>query len=150
NERIRGLGAMLLFEHAVGEHDAMTLLDSLDVEPLPDEPAEEGLQPFAELAAVFDEVKEQKYPPPGALPLDSEGEWSALRGTIEDARALVLLNTGLVGLAGHPAYDRRLVVSIAFNQVRDDGMPGTEAEHVAVQDLGERLAEALGQDQESL
>lgn len=150
NERLRGLGASLLAEHAVGEQDALTMLGSLQLEALPDSPGSTDLRPFRELAGVFDEVKARKYPPPGSLVLDPEGEWQAMQGKIDGSPALVLLNTGLRGVAGHPAYDHRLEVSVPFNRARADGMPATEEEYLATQDLGTRLGEALEQDQESL
>ncbi len=150
NRRLRGLGASLLAEHAVGERDALTMLTGLDVEPLPDDPAAEGLRPFPDLVGVFDRAKAEKYPPPGELPLAPEGEWLSARGTINGAFALILLNTGLRGVAGHPDYDRRLTVSIPFNQKRPDGMPASNDEYDAVQEIGERLGEALRADQQSL
>src|SRR5262249_17496447 len=80
NERLRGLGASLLAEHAVGERDIMTLLSSLRVAALPKDPAAAGLRPFRDLVGVFDEEKEKRYPRPGSLPLDPDGNWDALRG----------------------------------------------------------------------
>jgi hypothetical protein len=148
NRRLRGLGAMLLAEHGVGERDAMTLLASLEVEPLPDDPAGEGLRPFADLVSLFDKVREKKYPPPGSLPLDQAG-WQAMQGSINDAPALVFLDAGLRQVAGHPAYDCRLVVTIPF-QARDDGMPDSDEELAAVQELGSHLADELQHEQQSL
>src|SRR5262245_30851974 len=150
NERLRGLGAALLAEHSVGERDAMTLLSDLQVEPLPDVPEAAGLRPFRELVSLFDEVKERKYPPPGSLVLDPEGEWQAMEGTMGGSPALVLLNTGLRRVAGHPAYDHRLAVHVPFNRARPDGMPETEDEYTAVQEIGTRLGEGLEEGQQSL
>jgi hypothetical protein len=151
NRRVRGLGAMLLAEHAIGERDALTLLSGLDVEPMPEDPHGPGLRPFRDLVGVFDEVRERKYPPPGSLPLDPEqAGWQALRGTLNGSPAMILLNVGLRPVAGHPAYDQRLVVSVPFNEARDDGMPGSEEEYLAVQEIGERLADALLEGQECL
>ncbi len=150
NSRLRGLGALLLAEHGVGERDAMTLLSSLQVEPLPDHPAAAGLRPFRELVGLFDKVKEKKYPPRGALPLDPEGEWQAMQGMIGDMPAVVLLNTALRRFAGHPDYDHCLVVAIPFEGVRDDGMPASEEEYLSVTELGDRIGEELQRDQESL
>src|SRR5436189_71206 len=67
NERLRGLGASLLAQHAVGERDALTMLSALNMEPLPKDPAAAGLRPFRDLVVVFDETRARKYPPPGAL-----------------------------------------------------------------------------------
>jgi hypothetical protein len=150
NERLRGLGASLLAEHAVGEGDALTLLSSLRVAALPRDPAAAGLQPFAELVGVFDEAKARRYPPPGELPLDEEGSWQALSGAIDDAPALILLNTAVRRFAGHPAYDRRLTVAVPFNQADPDGMPASQKEFAAIQDIGTRLGEALEEGQQSL
>ncbi len=150
NERLRRLGAVLLTQHTVGELDTLTLLGSLDFEALPDDPAAEGYRPFSELPDVFAESGEKRYPPVGSLPLDPEGQCQMMQGTISGAPALVLLYVEMQRWAGHPRYDRRLVVSIHFNQVRDDGMAETEEEHTEVQEIGERIAESLGEDQQSL
>src|SRR5262249_51371540 len=117
NERLRGLGASLLAQHAVGERDALTMLGSLDMKPLPKDPDAAGLRPFRELVTVFDETRARKYPPPGSLALP-EGEWMTMRGTINGAFASILFDAGLRTIAGHPAYDRRLTVTIPF-QARD-------------------------------
>jgi hypothetical protein len=148
NERLRGLGASLLAEHAVGERDAVTLLTSLDVRPLP--PSTAGLRPFAELAAVFDAARDERFPPPGELLLNPEGEWQGMQGSISGAPAVVLLHTQLSSVAGHPAYDRRLTVRLPFHEVRDDGMPATEEEYEAVCAVGDRLSESLTAGQQSL
>jgi len=149
NERLRGLGASLLAEHAVGERDALTMIRSLSVRPLPEDPAAAGLRPFGELVTVFDAARAKKYPPPGTLPLSGD-DWMNLRGTIEGAFASVLFDAGLRPVAGHPDYDRRLTVSILVNESRQDGLPSTEEEYVAVCDLGDRLSEALTEKQQSL
>jgi hypothetical protein len=150
NERMRGLGAALLAEHAVGERDALTLLSSLRTEPLPEGPEAKGLRPFGDLLAVFAEQRQQRYPSPGALALDPEGSWQAMQGSLGGAVAFVMLNTGLQDVVGHPDYDCRLVITIPFNDVRDDGLPTSGAELDAVQKIGEQLAEALEEGQESL
>jgi hypothetical protein len=150
NERVRGLGASLLCEHAVGERDVLTLLSGLRVAALPDDPAAGGLRPFPELVGVFDKEKARRYPPPGSLSFPEEGNWAGLQGAINGAPALVLLNVGLRRFAGHPGYDRRLTVTVPFNQAREDGMPAGEKEYLAVQDIGNRAAEALEEGQESL
>ncbi len=150
NERTRGLGASLLAEHTVGERDVLTMLGSFDVKPLPKAPDASGLRPLRELAGVFDEAKANKYPPPGSLPIDPESDWQNMQGTIDGSLALVLLHAGLAPVAGHPDYDRRLVVSVPFHEARDDGMPASEEEFVAVADLGDRLADLLREGQESL
>jgi len=150
NEQLRGLGASLLAEHAVGERDALTLLRSLQIEPLPNAPAASGLHPFPELVGVFDEAKATKYPPPGSLSIDVENDWQNMEGTINDSPAVILLHAGLRAVAGHPDYDRRLIVSIPFHETLDNGLPATEEEYLAVCDLGDRLTDALREGQESL
>jgi hypothetical protein len=149
NEKLRGLGASLLAEHAVGERDALTMLNSLRIEP-PAATRAPGLRPFRELAAVFDEAKAAKYPPPGSLPIDLENDWQNMRGTINGSTALVLLHAGLRPFAGHPDYDCRVTVSIPFHGVNEDGLPTTEEEYVTVCDLGDRLADAVGEGQQAL
>src|SRR5262249_29071836 len=148
--QVRGLGASLLAEHAVGERDTITLVSSLQAEPLPEDPAAAGLRPFRELSEVFDAERGHRYPPPGFLPLNAEGEWQAMRGTIQGEPALALFNAGLRRLAGHPDYDRRLTVRIPFNEPRPDGMPATEQEYLAVEGLGHTAGELLQEKQESL
>jgi Family of unknown function (DUF695) len=149
NRKLRGLGATLLAQHAVGERTSLTLLNSLKVEPLPDDPPAAGLQPFGKLVAVFGEARERRYPPPGSLPVDLDEGWLQMAGTIGGADALILLHAGLRPVAGHPDYDRRLTVTIPF-RAREDGMPATQEEYVAVADLGDRVSDALGTGQESL
>jgi hypothetical protein len=149
NENLRGLGASLLAEHAVGERDALTMIGALRVQPLPPEPATTGLRPFRDLVGVFDAAKATRYPAPGTLPVPVDN-WLHLGGTINGALASILLHGALRPWAGHPAYDRRLTVSIRFNQSRQDGMPGTEEEFQTVGDLGDRLSEALQEGQQSL
>jgi hypothetical protein len=150
NEKLRRLGASLLAEHTMGEYDSLTLLDSRAVEPLPADPAAAGLRPLGELLAVIDEVRERKFPPPGGLRLDPEGNWNLLRGTVGESAAMMLLNAGLLPYAGHPGYDRRLVVSLPFHESDENGMPATEEEFAVVCDLGEQIGAALETDQESL
>lgn len=150
NQRLRGLGASLLAEHAVGERDALTMLSSLQIQLLPKATAAAGLRPFGELVGVFDRAKRKKYPPPGSLTIDFETDWQNMRGTINDAPALILLHAGLRRVAGHPDYDRRLTVSLPLNDADEDGMPGSKEEYVAVSDLGDRLREVLQEGQQSL
>jgi hypothetical protein len=150
NERLRGLGALLLAQHAVGERDALTLLTGLRVEPLPDTPAAAGLRPFRELVGVFDAAKVQRYPPPGRLSVSPEGDWQMMEGTIGGAPALVLLHAGLRPVTGHPVYDSRLVVSVPFHESRPDGMPATGEEYEAASAVGDRVGETLQQGQQSL
>jgi hypothetical protein len=147
NRKMRGLGASLLAQHAVGELDTLTLLSSLETAPLVEPPGPE-LRPVKELAAVFDEAKARRYPPPGSLPR-AEDVWVNLSGTIQGSPALVMLHAGLKSVAGHPAYDYRLTVSLPY-PADDNGMPATDADYQAVRDLGERLAEALQKGQQSL
>lgn len=150
NEQLRGLGASLLAEHAVGERDALTLLNALEMEPLPKNPAAEGLRPFGELVPTFDAARRSKYPPPGSLTIDFESDWQNMQGTIDGATALVLLHSGLLAVAGHPDYDRRLVASLPFDTVDENGLPDSEEEYAAVSEFGDRLRDALQQGQESL
>lgn len=149
NEKMRGLGASLLAEHAIGERDALTLLNSLEIEPLPDAPAGQGLRPFLEMVGVLDTAKAERYPPPGQLPIDSESDWQNMQGVIDDYPVSVLLNAGLRPLAGHPDYDQRLTVTIPF-EGRDDGMPANAEEYAAVTELDEQLNNTLQEEQECL
>jgi hypothetical protein len=146
NKQLRGLGASLLAEHAVGERDALTLLGSLDVQPLPADPG--PLRPFGELVGTLAAAHKQKYPPPGRLSIPDDG-WLLMRGTIQGAPAMLLFNSGLRPYAGHPVYDRRLTVSIPFHEVDDEGMPGS-AEFEAASAVGDLVAESLTEGQQSL
>jgi hypothetical protein len=150
NERMRGLGGHLLAQHAIGERDSLTLISSQHVKSLPADPAASGLHPFGDLIAVFDEEKSKRYPPSGFLLLEGTDEWQNMRGTAEDMPIFVLLNTGLQQFAGHPDYDRSLVVTIPFHDVNEHGLPGRDEEYHEVQALEDRLSEALQQDQGSL
>ncbi len=149
NEKLRGLGASLLAEHAVGERDALLLLRGLDVAALPSDPAAAGLHPFRELVNVFEATKQAKYPPAGTLPIDGDSEWQTMEGTINDAPAIMLFHAGLRPVAGHPAYDHRLIVTIPFHNPMPNGLPTSE-EYSVVADLGDRLSDALQQEQQSL
>lgn len=146
NEKTRGLGASLLAQHAVGERDALTLLSGVGTEPLPTDP--DGLRPFAELPRVLAAARERRYPPPGRL--DPADEWATGQGTIGGRPAILLLRTGLRPLAGHPLYDRRLTVSLAFGAVGPGGMPADGDEFQAASDAGDRIAEVLEAGQQSL
>jgi hypothetical protein len=150
NKVPRGRGASLLAEHAVGELDTLTLLNSRAAEPLPEAPASEGLRPLRELAEVFDRVKAKRYPPPGKLPLGEESEWATVEGTRSGSPFVGILHLGLCAVAGHPDYDRRLTVSIPFHEPDGDGLPATQEEYLAVGDLEERLTEVLQEGQQSL
>src|SRR5262245_29057678 len=87
NERVRGLGASLLTEHAIGERDAVTLITSLEARPLPASTA--ALRPFHDLTTVFDAARDERFPPPGELSLNPEGDWQGMQGTISGAPAVV-------------------------------------------------------------
>lgn len=150
NERMRGMGAILLAEHSVGERDSVTLLNSLSIEPHTEDTEGNGLRALPELAQVFDAAREQRYPAPGSLSIDEEGNWLAMQGAINDSVAFIMLNGGLRPMAGHPSYDRRLEVHIPFHEVTDDGLPETKEELIAVQDLGDLIADTLEEGQESL
>jgi hypothetical protein len=150
NREPRGGAALLLAEHAVGERDMLTLLNSREAEPLPEAPASTGLRPLRELAEVFDRVKAKRYPPPGKLPLDEESEWAGVEGTKNDSPLIGILHLGLRAVAGHPDYDRRLTVGIPFHEPNGDGFPATQEEYLAVRDLEERLMGVLQAGQQSL
>jgi hypothetical protein len=150
NKEPRGLAAFLLAEHAAGERDTLTLLNSGEVEPLPETPASKGLRPLRELVEVFDGVKARRYPPPGKLPLGQESEWATVEGTKNGSQLLGVLHLGLRAVAGHPDYDRRLTVRIPFHESNDDGFPATEEEYLAVGDLEERVTDVLQEGQQSL
>jgi hypothetical protein len=171
NRRVRGLGASLIAEHAVGERDTLTLLSSLDVRPLssgasgggwlrrlfgarpetpPPAPEALGLRPIRELARVFDEARARRYPPPGSLTIDADKNWHVGQGTIDGAPTLVRIHAGLDAVAGHPDYDQRLTVSVPFNDPGPQGLSGSEEEYQAVNALTHRLADALREGQQSL
>ena len=148
NEKARGLGASLLAQHAVGERDALTLLSGVGTEPLPAGQTGPDLRPFAELPGVLAEAREERYPPPGKL--EPADEWGTGQGTIGGNPAILLLRTGLRPFAGHPLYDRRLTVSLAFESVGPEGMPSDSDEFAAAGEAGDRIAEALEAGQQSL
>ena len=51
---ILGSAAFLMLDAALGEYDVATRIGAIDFEPLPDDPAAEGLKPITELRAEFD------------------------------------------------------------------------------------------------
>jgi hypothetical protein len=150
NEKLRGLGASLLAEHLVGERDALTLLNSQRIQPLPPDPAAAGLRPLPELPGVFDAARAARYPPPGSLDIDMEADWMTMQGEIGGSPALILFHAGLRPAAGHPDYDRRLTVSIPFYETTPEGMPETGEEFSDVASLGDYLTDALREGQQSL
>jgi hypothetical protein len=171
NRGLRGLGASLIAEYAVGERDTLTLLGSLDVRPLssgassggwlrrlfgartatpPPAPESLGLRPIRELARVFDEAKARRYPPPGSLTIDAEKGWQVGQGMIDGAPTLVRIHAGLDLVAGHPDYDQCLTVSVPFNDPGAQGLGGSEEEYQAVNALTDRLADTLQEGQQSL
>jgi len=48
---------LLLLDVVGGEYDVMTRIGGIDFEPLPAKPAEQGLRPLKDLAAVVDSTK---------------------------------------------------------------------------------------------
>ena len=150
NKRPRGLAALLIAEHAVGERDTLTLLTSRAARPLSKAPASESLRSIRELADAVDRVKAKKYPPPGKLPLGAESEWGTVQGTKSGSPLLGIIDLGLRVVAGHPDYDRRLTVSIPFHEPDGNGFPAKREEYLAVRELEERLTEVLQQGQQSL
>lgn len=92
----------------------------------------------------------KNWPPPGRLRLDLNGSWGSLKGEMDGRLALVRVNEGLKGVVGHPAYHHRLILSIAFNSVRPDGLPGTREELAAIDRLEDLYRGALQTEQESL
>lgn len=149
NQRLRGLGASLMAQHAIGERDALLLLNSVEIGELPDDPDAEDMHPFGALSGVLDEERAQRYPPPGALPADLD-EWMNLRGTADGQPIHVLLRSGLRPFAGHPDYDRSVVVMIGFAETTEDGMPANDEEYLAVQEIEDRISGALEEGQSSL
>lgn len=150
NAELRSLAAFLLAQHAAGERDMVTMLDSRVAEPLPAAPESAGLLPLPELADAFDRLKASHYPPPGALPVGTDSKWATVEGTRNGAPMLGILNFGLRALAGHPDYDRRITVAIPFHATNDDGYPAAKTEYLAVGELEERVADALQAGQQSV
>lgn len=146
NARYRGVGASLLAQHAVGERDALTLLSSVDTQPMPADAT--GLRLFADLPAVLDAARHDRYPPPGRLP--PADEWATGTGTMGDQPVILLLRTGLRAVAGHPLYDRRLTVTFPFESAGPNGMPEDDDEFAAACEAGDAVAEALEAGQQSL
>jgi hypothetical protein len=150
NERFRGMGASLLAEHTIGELDSFTLLNSLNVQPLPDDPANSGYRPFTDLTAAFDAIKRRKYPPPGQLPLNEDRRVGMVKGQIGGAPAFGRVMLALKAVMRHPAYDRALLVRIAYREVGPNGIPSSQEEFDEVGELSDAITEALEKDQQSL
>lgn len=150
NSNIRGLGASLLTEHALGERDAFTLLASLDAHPLPEDPANAGYRPFGDLVEMFDRAKKRKYPPPGSLKLDLDGQVGVVEGSIGGAPIFGRVILGLKPIMQHPNYDRAMILTMPYHEVTDDGLPATKEEFEQVAEYCDDIQEALEEGQQSL
>jgi Family of unknown function (DUF695) len=93
---------------------------------------------------------ERKWAPPGRLKVDLDSNWANLKGEIEGELAYIRVNEGLKAVVGHPEYDHRLIVSIQVNAVREDGMPATEEELSAIDQVEDIYRNTLQTRQESL
>lgn len=150
HRQLRETAALLLLDHAIGEEDSMIVLRSLSAESLPADPEAEGLRPLGELPEFLDEYKQEAFPPPGGLPLDDDGDWTTLRGNINEKPALVLVNMQLRSLQGHPAYDHCLTISVPYTGNPETGLPASTEELDYLQQLGDRFTEALQRGQQSV
>jgi hypothetical protein len=93
---------------------------------------------------------ERKWAPPGRLGVDLDSNWANLKGEIEGELAVIRVNEGLKPVVGHPDYDHRVIVSILFNDIRDDGMPGSKDELNEIDQVEDVYRGALQASQESL
>jgi uncharacterized protein DUF695 len=93
---------------------------------------------------------ERKWAPPGRLGVDLDSNWANLKGEIEGELAFIRVNEGLKPVVGHPDYDHRVIVSILFNDIRDDGMPGSKDELNEIDQVEDVYRGALQARQESL
>ena len=138
NEQMRGLGASLLAQHAIGEEDMLTLVDALESRKQPLLAFLTKSRPFDELADAIDQYKAERYPVVGQLKLADE--WQAMEGEVNDRPVIMLLNVGLGDYCPHPAYPRRLNIDTFFTQETiDEAMQRTD-----------EIAETLGQGQQTL
>lgn len=149
NEELRAMGAMLLMDHALGELDVMMLVDSFETEPLSSDPKAEGLHPFRDLVGVVDTYKAGRFPPPGQIQI-GKAEWIGMEGEIGESPAFITLHGGLRRVAGHPAYDHVLIVSVLFNSTNEAGFPEDREEMIEVQNVGNQIAAVLQEGQQAL
>jgi hypothetical protein len=93
----------------------------------------------------------KKRPPsPPDIELDLEGSWVNLRIDNDERPGFVRVNAGLKKIAGHPAYHHEAVISIPFHEVRDNGLPSSEEELTAVEEIEDKVRAALQANRESL
>ena len=139
NEQPRGFGAMLLAQHAIGELDALLLLEGIDVKKPPLLAFLNPSQPFTDLPAVMDERKIAMFPPPGQLQV--EDKWVVMEGTHLNDPVIVSLNSGLHPFAGHPAYDHCVLIETTFE---------SKEQADALLERGEQICNRLCAGQEAL
>jgi hypothetical protein len=82
--------------------------------------------------------------------VDLDTKWGSLKGEMEGRLAVVRVNEGLKEVVGHPAYNHRVIITIAFNATRADGMPATREESAAIDGLEDLYRGAFQTEQESL
>ena len=92
----------------------------------------------------------KKWPPPGKLRVELDGNWASLKGEMDGRLAFVRVNEGLKEFVGHPAYNHRVIASIVFNASGADGMPATKDEATAIDRMEDGYRGALQTEQESL
>lgn len=135
----RAAAAVLLLDHAIGERDAMTAVQSLRVEPLPDPPAGD-FRPLAELPGVIDEVKDQG--------LD---QWETFLTRLDEegtpASVFVKLGVATVGPQRHRPARVRVIVPLA--EPREDGLT-TRDEVALLWELEDALVPALAEASDAL
>lgn len=139
NEQPRGFGAMLLAQHAIGELDAMLMLEDMDVKKPPWLAFLQPSQPLAQLPAVMDELKGSMFPPLGSLPI--EDKWTVMEGSHLNDPVIVSVNTGLHPFAGHPEYDTCLLIATRF---------ASKEEADALLERGEQICNRLCEGQQAL
>jgi Family of unknown function (DUF695) len=84
----------------------------------------------------------------GPIVPDPEGRgWVNMKGTIQGLPAYIRYDSTLKKVAPHPDYRHEVLVTIAFNSARENGLPASEDDLCAVDDIEDLFKSRLEKDQ---
>jgi hypothetical protein len=132
--------AIILMDHAIGEYDAMTAIQSLMVEPLPEE-ADDAYQPLAALPGVIDAVKDTGF-----------DTWNVYMTSLDEEGnpATVFVKMGLASVAPQAKRPSLCRVIVPLQSAREDGLIGDPGESEQLFELEEALIEQLTSECDAL
>jgi hypothetical protein len=85
------------------------------------------------------------------LNLDPERQdWMNMKGEIQGLPAFIRLDAGLKKVAPHADYGYEILVSISFNSAQDNGLPESEDDLCAVDDIEELFKTQLERGQNAV